>query len=82
MRSYFFIGYEGLIIFKLEHHALTRSQDLEEAYHDAGMFYWCSFKLGLEGSNKGAIVISERQSQDIDTFEDWEIAELKYKILK
>lgn len=63
-------------------HALTRSQDLEEAYHDAGMFYWCSFKLGLEGSNKGAIVISETQAQDIDTMEDWAIAEMKYKLFK
>jgi pseudaminic acid cytidylyltransferase len=61
--------------------ALTRSQDLEEAYHDAGMFYWCSFDLGFEGINRGAIVVSEKQAQDIDTVEDWELAEMKYKLL-
>lgn len=62
-------------------HALTRSQDLEAAYHDAGMFYWCSFKLGFNGVNKGGIIISEKESQDIDTQEDWEIAELKFQYL-
>lgn len=62
-------------------HALTRSQDLEEAYHDAGMFYWCSFKLGFDGIRKGGIIISEKESQDIDTIEDWEIAELKFHYL-
>lgn len=71
---------EGKVEMFDSEHALTRSQDLEEAYHDAGMFYWCSFELGLEGINRGAIIISERQAQDIDTFEDWEIAELKYKL--
>jgi len=72
---------EGKVEMFNPEHFLTRSQDLEEAYHDAGMFYWCSFQLGLEGSNKGAIVVSEKQAQDIDTLEDWEIAEMKYKLL-
>lgn len=72
---------EGKVEMFNSEHALTRSQDLEVAYHDAGMFYWCSFELGMEGLNRGAIIISEKQAQDIDTFEDWEIAELKYKLL-
>lgn len=59
---------------------LTRSQDLEESYHDAGLFYWMKFSNGLEGENKGGFVVSEKYVQDIDTLEDWELAELKYKI--
>ncbi len=75
----FFI--EGKVEMFNPKHALTRSQDLEEAYHDAGMFYWCSFKLGLGGENRGAIVISENEAQDIDTIEDWKMAEFKYNYL-
>lgn len=60
---------------------LTRSQDLEKAYHDAGMFYWMKYSVGLGGDNKGGFVISERFAQDIDTEEDWSLAELKYKLL-
>ncbi|WP_321307498.1 pseudaminic acid cytidylyltransferase [Marinifilum fragile] len=59
----------------------TRSQDLEAAYYDAGQFYWFRPQVGLSGTKKGAIVISEKFVQDIDTLEDWELAELKYKFL-
>lgn len=60
--------------------AKTRSQDLELAYHDAGVFYWFRFQTGFPGLKRGAIIISEIQAQDIDTLEDWKIAELKFKI--
>jgi len=60
----------------------VRSQDLEQAYHDAGLFYWMDYSKGLGGENKGAIEVSERNAQDIDTPEDWEFAELKYRLLK
>ena len=59
----------------------TRSQDLPKVYHDAGQFYWMQSKYGLKGDNKGAIIIPETRMQDIDTFEDWKLAELKYKLL-
>ncbi len=59
----------------------SRSQDLEPAYHDAGQFYWMKYDAGLRGVEKMAIEISEMQVQDIDTENDWEIAELKYKWL-
>ncbi|WGK64728.1 pseudaminic acid cytidylyltransferase [Croceiramulus getboli] len=32
-----------------EEHLKTRTQDLEPAYYDAGMFYWMRFPLGLKG---------------------------------
>ena len=65
-------------------HRATRSQDLEPTYHDAGMFYW--FKTGpvlsagtLWTSNTGCTVLSELAAQDIDTVEDWNLAEFKYQ---
>ena len=68
-------------------HADSRSQDLEDSFHDAGQFYF--FKTGemitnekLWTNNTGAIIISEMEGQDIDNFEDWKLAELKYEALK
>jgi len=65
---------------------LTRTQDLEKAYHDAGQFYWMKIETCLEKGqiltdNTGPIVISEIESQDIDNETDWKLAELKYKLL-
>ncbi|GAB3799788.1 pseudaminic acid cytidylyltransferase [Spirosoma humi] len=66
-------------------YALTRSQDLEPAYHDAGQFYFfrvASFqeKQRLITNNSGGLVISELQAQDIDSEADWQLAELKLKL--
>ena len=65
-----------------------RSQDIMPAYHDAGQFYWFYFatleKLANKnvfGNNKGSIEIPEMESQDIDTLEDWKIAELKASLI-
>ncbi len=58
----------------------TRSQDLEPAYHDTGQFYWMNYTAGLRGTNKYGFEISEIYVQDIDSAEDWEMAELKYKL--
>ncbi|MCX7863275.1 MAG: pseudaminic acid cytidylyltransferase [Bacteroidales bacterium] len=63
-----------------------RSQDLEPAYHDSGQFYWLrttAFKEQKQFfmSNTGAIILSELEAQDIDTPEDWQIAEMKYLLL-
>lgn len=57
----------------------TRSQDLEKSYHDAGQFYFMKWDKGLVGTKKKGILIQSMQAQDIDTLEDWEIAEFKYK---
>jgi len=59
----------------------TRSQDIQPAYHDAGQFYWFKFNVGLNSAKKGALIIPEIEAQDIDTIEDWKIAEFKYKYL-
>ncbi|GAC20838.1 pseudaminic acid cytidylyltransferase [Paraglaciecola arctica] len=61
-----------------------RSQDLQEAYHDAGQFYWGRSDNYL--SNKKifsqhslAVVLPRHLVQDIDTPEDWLQAELMYQ---
>lgn len=58
----------------------TRSQDLDPSYHDAGQFYWINKNRSLLDSKKGGVIISELDAQDIDTFDDWMLAEMKYKI--
>ena len=68
-------------------HALTRSQDLEEAYHDVGQFYWGSKSAWLSGKpiiGPGAypIIIPRYRAQDIDTLEDWDHAERLFAALK
>ncbi|MGF7141295.1 pseudaminic acid cytidylyltransferase [Roseimarinus sediminis] len=70
----------GKIYMFYPEHQNTRSQDLEPAYHDAGQFYWMTYDAGLRGTNKYGFEISESLVQDIDTKEDWEIAEMKHKM--
>jgi N-acylneuraminate cytidylyltransferase len=67
-------------------YAASRSQDLEVAYRDCGMFYWYRPALVLEKNtlytdNTATVVVSGSAAQDIDTPEDWKLAELKYKLL-
>jgi N-acylneuraminate cytidylyltransferase len=62
--------------------ANARSQDLPQAYHDAGQWYWfVPSKIGdsLYSENSGAVVLSEMEVQDIDSETDWQMAELKYE---
>lgn len=64
-----------------------RSQDLPDAYHDAGLFYWYNKKYFEEkiagfGENACPYILNEEKVQDIDTLDDWKIAEMKYKMLK
>lgn len=61
----------------------TRSQDLEEAFHDAGQFYWGRTDAWLEErsiftSNAAPIILPRCRVQDIDTPEDWAQAELMF----
>lgn len=67
-------------------HYKTRSQDLEEAYHDAGQFYmgkpqaWIN-KERQFGLNSEIITIPQWRVQDIDSEEDWKRAEIIFKYL-
>lgn len=68
-------------------HRLSRSQDLEEAYHDCGQFYWGTSEFFLSGKEfmdgeASGIPIPRHRVQDIDTEEDWIRAEAMYRVLK
>ncbi|MBQ6888378.1 MAG: pseudaminic acid cytidylyltransferase [Lachnospiraceae bacterium] len=80
------VGANGNLTPKWEEYMNCRSQDLEPFYHDCGQFY-C---LNVESFQKEQKMImnhtlplfmDEMQVQDIDTEEDWRIAEMKYRIL-
>lgn len=64
----------------------TRSQDLVEAYHDAGQFYWGKSdafltKKNIFSENSYAVILPRNTVQDIDTPEDWKNAESMYEVL-
>jgi len=64
-----------------------RSQDLEEAFHDAGQFYWGRTEAWLNGTgvfdhHSIPVVLPRYRVQDIDTEEDWLTAELIFRALE
>ena len=61
----------------------SRSQDLPEAYHDAGQFYWLNCQLFLQErrvytQDALPVILPRHLVQDIDTLEDWARAELMF----
>lgn len=65
----------------------TRSQDLEDSFHDAGQFYWGRSDAWIAGKvifghGSAAIRLPSFRVQDIDTIEDWERAEQLFHILQ
>jgi N-acylneuraminate cytidylyltransferase len=65
-------------------HFHTRSQDLEEAWHDAGQFYWGKSRAWIEqrplfATDSVPIRLPRHRVQDIDTMEDWSRAEWLFK---
>lgn len=77
---------DGFLQFKWPEYAQTRSQDLEPYYHDAGQFYCLNVESFHEQDvlvmrKTVPLILPETEIQDIDTEEDWKIAELKYRML-
>lgn len=77
---------DGSIAFAWPEHEYTRSQDLPEFFHDAGQFYWVNVsrfqkekRLIMPGARP--VVLPRKRVQDLDTQEDWEVAELMAKVL-
>jgi len=65
----------------------TRSQDLEEAWHDAGQFYWGKAEawraeLPIFARRSVPVVLPRHRVQDIDTPEDWTRAEWLFRALQ
>lgn len=76
---------EGELRMKWPEHAKTRSQDLEPYYHDCGQFYCCRTAPFLQYGTTDLphmmpMIQSEMEVQDIDNPDDWQIAELKYRM--
>jgi len=64
-----------------------RTQDLEEAYHDAGQFYWGKSKAFLDNvmtfsRDSSPLILPRYRVQDIDTEEDWERAGIMCKAMQ
>jgi CMP-N-acetylneuraminic acid synthetase len=68
-------------------HELGRSNDLPEAYHDAGQFYWLDRKKFLKTKkiytgDALPVILPRYLMQDIDPPDDWETAEVMYEVAK
>lgn len=66
--------------------AVMRSQDLETMYHDAGQFYFYDAKRYMADpkaadDDYAPLVMKETEVQDIDNETDWQLAEMKYKMM-
>lgn len=77
---------DGKLEFMYPENLNARSQDLEKHYHDVGQFYFTKVEKYKETKNlmRGNIapmVLSELEVQDIDNQIDWQMAELKYKLM-
>lgn len=79
-----FIIRNNALEYQYPENASARSQDLEPIYHDCGQFYVMKPKNVMDGiiiKKTTPIVMPESEVQDIDTVEDWKIAEMKYQIM-
>ncbi len=76
-----FVIRDGGLVYQYPEHKKDRSQDLEPVYHDCGQFYFyrtSPFRSG-QGGTLLPLIMPEEETQDIDNYSDWELAELKYK---
>ena len=81
------INAEGRVEMFSPEHFNTRSQDLEEAFHDAGQFYWGRAHAWLQGEmifspHSLPVLLPRHRVQDIDTPEDWARAEWLFKAMQ
>lgn len=75
-----------LAMFQPEHFQ-TRSQDLAQAYHDAGQFCWGRADAWVAGrpvfsAAARPVLLPRHRVQDIDTPDDWARAEWMFKALQ
>ncbi len=82
----FKLNEDGNLTMNWPEHRLTRSQDLPNAYHDAGQFYFFETESFLSQPSLYTdftvpYEMPESEVQDIDNEEDWKIAEIKYSFL-
>ena len=82
----FYINTNGLSKMYSPEYYSSRTQDLQESFYDSGQFYWASTSTWLNSNrmidNGSPFIIPKSKVQDIDTEEDWNLAEEKFKMLK
>ena len=81
------LGRDGTVDAMYPQYRLTRSQDLDEGWHDAGQFCWGTAeafiqKLPVFAPHTVAVKLPRHRVQDLDTLEDWHRAELMYEVLR
>lgn len=77
---------DGTVAMFWPENELSRSQDLPEAWHDAGQFYWgrresFSKHQGIFSARSYPVILPRYLVQDIDTPEDWQRAEYMFEAL-
>jgi N-acylneuraminate cytidylyltransferase len=78
---------DGRVEMLYPEHSQTRSQDLEEVWHDAGQFYWGRAQAWLAGRpligpDAEILALPRYRVQDIDTPDDWYRAEALFAALQ
>lgn len=73
---------EGYLEYREPENAPKRSQDLEPTYHDVGMFYFHRTAAFSKVGKVAMFEMPEERIQDIDTMDDWKMAEMKWTVLR
>ncbi len=84
-RAFSFNSAEGVQMIFPENEKV-RSQDLEDAFHDAGQFYWSQSQTWVDlkpifSPKSFPLILPRYEVVDIDSEEDWNEAEMKCKLL-
>jgi pseudaminic acid cytidylyltransferase len=79
--------HDGRIVAVTPAFLAKRTQDLEPSYHDTGQFYWIRVDAFRRTSQvisprTAAIVLPSSDVQDIDTEDDWALAEFKFAAMR
>ena len=76
---------ESKLRYKWPEYEKSRSQDLEDLFHDAGQWYFfknsVQHHVSMIKDHTAPLILDALRVQDIDTINDWKIAELKFQIL-
>ena len=76
---------ESKLRYKWPEYEKSRSQDLEELFHDAGQWYFFRneelYHESLVKNSTAPWILESNKVQDIDTISDWKLAELKFQLL-
>lgn len=81
-----FVTHDEKLVMCYPEYRRTRSQDLEPVYHDAGQFFCFRTDVFLKTGDilttrMAPFIVSELEVQDIDDETDWQLAEMKYRMM-